>query len=328
MPAAGYGFASHIGIVRENSFGVLAGARTDFIEALSESLTETRERFETRNVYGGFYEADDHAGLKRTEGDIVLTANGESVGFPLAGCLGVASTAEVASGELYTHTFTARTTDLENERYNDSYSIEVLRHDVTSAFHILGAVFNKVSLNVVPNQALQVTASVLAKSTDIGSASTPTFPGSPVDPFTFDTCSISWNGAANQAFEALTIDFDNQGEAIPVLNDSDEIYKIKRGVQAIRVSATLNFENLDEWNNFDTQATGRLFVHFTKANSFSMLIDVPSVRWTGFTANAGGRERITAALEGRGFYNAGSASAIEIQLTNTVSGYPLAANGL
>lgn len=329
MAAQGYGFQSHVGLVRENSFGVLAGARTDFLKCKSEGLALTIERFEPVNVHGANYKPDDDTGSKGIEGEITIPAHPESVGLFLAACLGISSTAEVA-GNLMKTTFTSRPDDLENERALDSYSIEVYRHDVTSAFIYRGMLLSKVSLSVQPNQELQVVGTWMGKAVDIGSASTPTFPGSPALPFTFKTCSISLGGAASNIFQNLTIDIDNGLDAENRVNASDEAFAIKRNApKEIKVTATAGFDNLTEYQNFVDQTEQSLVLYFTKANSFSLKIDLPRVKWTSHQANASGRDRITAAIEGEAWYHTGSGQLVQMELVNMVtSGYPLAENGL
>lgn len=323
-----YGMRSSIGFVHENSLDTLAGARTDFIEALSESVAENFDRFEVANVYGGLYERPDVGGLKRVEGDLVFAANPETVGHAFAGALGVSSTVEVTSGLLYQHTFTARANDLEVLRPLDTYSFEIFR-DVTSAHIYTGMSWSKLSLNWQPNQAMQVTASMLGITAAVGSASTPTYPGSPTNPFAFDTTSLSLGGAASGIFEALTIEYDNQLELVPAINNSIFPRKAGRtGPYMVRVSGTLTFEDLTEYNNFTNQTEARLLVHCFKASSFGMTIDIPSMMYTAFPVAAGGRERITVGFEGQGRYNSGSASTIKVDLWNTRSGYVLADNGL
>jgi len=319
MPA--YGMRSHVGFVLENSLDTLGGARTDFIEALSESVQLTIERLEVANVYGGVHERPDVAGLRRVEGDIVFAANADTLGFAIAGALGVSSTTEVTSGVLYNHTFTARTNDLEARRSHPTHSVEIFR-DVTSAMIYTGCAWSKVSMNIVPNQALQVTLGVVGISAAVGSASTPTYPSSPVNPFTFDACSVQVGGAAAQLYEALTIDWDNQLEAIATINASSVPSRIKRGGPYLgRVSGTLAFENLTDYNSFANQTEQRMVIHFTRAGSFAFNIDIPSFAYTSFPVNAGGKERLTVGFEGQARYNSGSASTMRFQLWNTLSGY-------
>lgn len=329
MPT-GYGFAGHLGLGHEATHATLV-ARSEFVEILSESITKGINRFERANAFGTFFEPDDAAGLRTVEGDVVFAANAEAMGTWLAAGFGVASTVAIGASTLLTTIFTVRDGDLDNNRPLDSYTIEVNRPDVTSVFIYTGVVVGKLAFSIEPDGPLQITASVVGKGGDVGSATTPVFPSSPADPFTFDQASISWGGAASTVFKSLAIDFDQQIEADPRLTaDEDAGAFIKHsGPPMARVTATLAFEDLDDFARFRDQTDNVLEMHISKANSFSVLFELPRVRWTSYGPAISGRERITVEAEGRAFYHVGSGAAIQITLTNNVgSGYPLVGNGL
>lgn len=318
----GYGMLGHIGLGYETTFANTV-ARSDFIEGFSESITPNIERFETRNIVGHLYQPDDEAGIESHEGEIVFAGHPESIGFALAGVLGVSSTTVVASGVLYESVITAASSDHDTSRPVPSYSLEVFR-DVGSAHLYRGAMFSSVQLNIQPNQDLRVTGNIMAPHGDTIEASTPTFPNTPRSPFTFDTCSITWGGGASAIFEDLTIEIDNQLEGSPRLNASKKFSKYRRtGFRTIGISGTVEFENVTEYNRFLAQSETQLKVYMTKAASHSILIDLPRVVLTSFEATAGGAERITGSFEGVARFDTTSSYEIEVKLTNTRSGYLL-----
>ncbi len=318
---SGAGFAGYIGFAKESSGGTPVTA-TDFIEAFSESLSMSMDRFETANIVGGdFYEADDMAGVRRIAGDIVFAAHPEELGFFLRAAMGVQSNTVVESGFLHTHEFTMRTTDFDQSYAQDPHTFEIFR-DVTSAHQYYGGNINALQMNAVPNQDLRVTASVIAKGFDVVAAQTPTFTNSPVNPLAFDTCSVSIGGSATELVEALTVSIDSQLEGIGSLNNSTLIRGIRRsGPQMIRVNGTIAFENLTEYARFVDQTEFALAANFTRADSFSMLIELPRVIYQAFPLGIGGRERLTVDFTGMGRYHTGSQTAIKVSLTNTTSGY-------
>lgn len=318
---AGAGFGGYIGFAKESSGGTPIAA-TDFIEAFSESLTLSMDRFETANIVGGaFYEADDMAGVRRLAGDIVFAAHPEELGFFLLGATGIQSTTEVLSGFLYTNEFTMRTTDFDESFAQDPYTFEIFR-DVTSAQQYSGANLSGLSLNVVPNQDLRVTASIMSKGFSVVARQTATFTNSPTDPLAFDTASIQLGGSATELLEALTVSIDSQLEGIASLNSSTLIRGIRRtGPQLIRVTGTIAFENLTEYTRFVDQTEFAIAANFTRADSFSLLMELPRVVYTTFPVSIGGRERITVDFDGQGRYHTGSLNAIKFSLTNTTSGY-------
>jgi hypothetical protein len=315
-----YGFNGHVSIARETTFTNSIAPDTH-IEALSESLTLNIERYETKNIYGGYHEANDSTGLNRVEGDLVFAAHPTVTGFFLAGVLGVSSTTEVGSGVLYSHTFTEQTADTGTNNPLPPFQFEVFR-DVTSAHFYNGAQISKLSLNCQPNQALQCTATIMAQAHTVRAKSTATFPNTPTGPWAFDTCSISIGGSATALIESVTLDVDNQIQGIGALNASTKVARFRRGgPRTVRLNGNLAFSDITEYQNFVNQTEQRVVISFFEANSFSLSIDIPSFVYTAFPVNIGGRERLVVGFEGKAMYNAGSAAVIKATMTSVRSGY-------
>lgn len=317
--ASPYGVLGHVGLAKESVWGTAVSA-SDFFEILSESITTTKERFQTRNVTSNLYEADDEAGLERHAGDIVVAANPENVGHILNGVFGVNSVSVVLSGFLHTNEFTFATADTGSLSALPGYTLEVARGGVSTAFRYAGAQFTSVQLNVGANQDLRVTASVLAKARTFIQKSTASFPGSPLSPFVFSTCSLSIDGAAVNRFEAMTWTFDNQLEGVPVLNASDEIALTRRtGAQMVRLSGTVEFRDMTDFESFADQTEHRVTANFTLADSFNLLVDVPRAVFTEFPVQIPGAERITVDFSMMGRYHTGSGNAAKLTLTTVNS---------
>jgi len=316
----GQGLLGHIGIAKETTWGT-AIAATDYFEAMSEGVTPTPDRFETRNIIAGMYEPDDEAGVLRIAGDIAFAGHPIPLGFFLNGVLGNNSGSVVLSGFLFLNEFTVRTDDINSLHPLPSYTLEVFR-DIGSAQQFDGALFSAFQMAIQPNQDLRCTASVIAKDTRNLASTTASFPGSPVGMFQFDTCSVALNSVGVDIVEALTISIDNQLEGIPALNASTNIARIKRtGPPLIRVSGTVALEDITDYQRLINQTEIPLTVNMTKSNSFALLIEIPRVVYTGFPLGMAGRERQTVAFTGTGRYHTGSNQAIEVSLTNTKSDY-------
>lgn len=317
-----YGFAGHIGISKETTWGSGTTA-TDYIEALSESMTLTFDRFVTKNIIGTLAEPDDVAGVQRIEGELEIHGHPVSIGYLLKGALQTKSVTVVASGFLWTNTFlsTKQGDDFSNETPLQPYSLEIFR-DVTSSVRYTGVVVNELEIGFAPNQDVRFRAGLLARGQEIIAATTPTFPNSPAKPFTFDTVSISIAGTGTTLIEALSVTIQNNLEGIPKLNQSTAIAAIRRtDHQMIAISGTLDFTSLDEYLNFVNQTEQRFTISCTKADSFQMVIDIPRVVYTAFPLGIPGKERLTVDFEGKGYYHSGSGTAIQIDLTTTKSDY-------
>ena len=318
----GYGFVGFVGIAKESTWGTpVAVASGDFIEALSENLTLVIDRFDTRNIAGKYSEPDDTTGLRRVEGELVAMGHPHYFGYFLRGLTNSGSISVVLSGFLWKHTYLTPTADASTLAPVPSYTVEVFR-DVTSAHRYAGAVFNRGVLAVQPNQDLRTTLSVIAKTSSVISKSTPTYTTSPVDPFTFDSCSVSIAGAATPYVEGLTLTLDNQLVAVNALANTNEVVAIKRnGPQLSLLAGTFTFENLTEYNAFVQQSEQAWKIAFFRAQSFALVFDFPRVIYTAHPLGVPGRERLTVAFEAKARYHAGSLTAYQIDLTNTKSSY-------
>ena len=129
-------------------------------------------------------------------------------------------------------------------------------------------------------------------------------------------------GSSTALIEALSISVDNQLEAIPSLNASTTVAKVRRsGPQTVNVSGTIDFSDITEFNNFLSQTEQSLQATFTKANSFMVSVILPRMVYTAFPVSVGGKDRVTVGFSGKGRYHTGSATAITIELTTTASGF-------
>lgn len=312
-----FGTRGFAGLGRETTWGTSLAAVTDYFEALSESVAADIQRFDTRNIVGGIQEPDDSAGVKTIEGDVVLSAHPDSIGHFLTGVMGTNSVTAVLSGFLFDNDMIQTTSDFGSLSAMPSFTLEINR-DISSSHVYYGAQFSSIEMNVAPNQALNATVRVIAKDEDMIAKTVPTFPGSPVEPFTFDTTSISIGGIGRVDVEALTVTIDNQLAGVPGLNNTTLVQQIQRdGPQLISIRGVIAFNDTTDYDSFISQAEQAMTVHWTKANSFALLIDIPRFIFTSFPVQMPGRDRITVDFEGKARYLASSATAILVRLTTT-----------
>lgn len=315
-----YGMIGHVGIGKETSWGS-AVAVTDYIEALSENLSLTLERYETKNIYGGYYEPDDATGTKRVAGDLVFAGHPVSIGHFLKGVMGVNSGSVVLSGFLFRNDFTFSKAEFSNESPTPPYTFEIFR-DVTSSFRYDGVVVSRLAMSLAPNQDLRCTAGLIGRSASVVAKTTPTFPSSPIYPFAFDTASMQIAGAGVSTFNGLNLVLDNQLEGIPLMNGSAVVARMRRrGPQMLGMSGTLEFDNLTEYNNFVNQTEQVMKLTLSRTASFQLVIDIPRFVYTAYPMGMPGRERLTVSFEGKARYHTGSAQTAMLSLTTTNSTY-------
>jgi hypothetical protein len=309
-----------VGFAKESSGGTPVAA-TNYVEAFSEGFTDTRDRFETRNIVGRYTEADDEAGVRRIQGNIVFAAHPVDVGYFLLAALGVNSSSTVLSGALWTNVFSPRQSDFDTVYPLQPFTFEIFR-DVGSSQQYAGACCSKLEMSVVPNQDVRCTADFIGTTALNIAKTTPTYPGSPLRVFTFDTASLAIAGVANPLFESFTFSIDNQFEGVPTLNNSTFIRTMRRtGPPMVRVSGNLAFENITEYQKFveSPQVEQRFVCSVTRQDSFKMVIDVPRVVYSEFPLGMGGKERQVVSFTGMGRYHVGSGTAASVALTTTRS---------
>lgn len=314
------GHLGFVGIAKETTWGTGVAA-TDYFEIMSENLMLSIDRFPTRNAFAGFYDPDDYAGARRNAGNLVMFGHPVSIGHLLKAAMNTMSGTVVLSGFLWTNRFISTKSEFADGVPSQPYTLEIHR-DVTSSQRYLGAVCSRLTLALAPNQDLRCTAEWVAKSAALLARSSPTFPGSPVHPFTFDTASIAIGGSANARLEAFNLSISNNINPILALNASTEIARMRRGgVQEIRISGTMDFIDVAEYQDFVNQTERVLNLNVTRADSFALLIEVPRFVYTAYPLGIAGRDRLTVGFDGRANYHTGSALALSMLLTNTKSNY-------
>ncbi len=310
-----------IRIGKEPAWGSVAS--TFFgVEALSETLRLDYDRYTFKTILGTRAEADDMAGLGRIAGDLVVPGYPDTLGRLLTGVLGTTVTSITSA--LFVTTYNTNTTDFSTDTPYQPFTIDVFR-DVTSADRYLGCAITRLALDLQPNQELRLSASVVGKSTATVANTAPSFPSSPAQPFAFETASLSLAGAGTAQIEQLSIGINNNLEAIPALNATTTVAKLRpSNAQMVELSGTLDFADRTEYAKFVAQSEQALAVNLTRAASFACLITIPRVLYTAFPTGIPGAGRLTVGFTGKGYYSRTgtfSGTAIRIALTSTTSDY-------
>jgi hypothetical protein len=316
-----YGFSGHIGYAKETGWGsgtvVTSG---DYIEALSEDLTLSIERFGYKAIIGSLSEPDDATGLFRVAGGIRLAANPMwLLPFLKSNLQSVVTTS--GTGPLYSHAFqtTSGGGDFSSAVPNQPYSFEIFR-DIGTSMRYTGCLIDTLAFTFSADGPVMCEAGVLGKDAEAIAKTTPTFVTSPAKPFNFDTVSLSLGGAGTALIESLTVTINNNFEGLGALALSNRISKVRRSNhQMVEVRGTLDFTDNTEYQKFVDQTEQRIAINATRAASFAMLIDIPRLVYTAFPVGIPGRERITVDFTGKGFVHQGSGLALKLTLTSVQS---------
>ena len=315
------GHLGFFGLGKETTWGTPV-AVTDYVELLSENISTGIDRFPTRNIFGGFYDPDDYAGARRTAGSITHAGHPVSIGHLLKAAFNNVSQTVLLSGYLWNLNFTGVKSEFADGVPRQPYTLEVNRNISSGSHRYAGALINRLTMALAPNQDLRVTAEWLTKTRSMVAATTPTFPGSSTDPFTFDTASVQIAGAANARLEAFQMVIDNQLDGILALNNTNEIARIRtQGPQLIKISGTLDFADNAEERDFIDQTERAMIITLTRAQSFALLLEVPRFVYDTFPVGIPGRGRLTTGFTGTARYLASSLAAVRVQLTSTKSNF-------
>ena len=319
----GYGIGGFLGICKQNSFGTALTASYEYIPIISESLTTDIEELVSESIQNRYEEGDSYTGRLSVTGDIVFEPHPTLLGHFLRGCLGQSSSTLV--GSVYTHIFEGRQTDFDTDKCAlPPYTIVAYRNNGL-AWQFSDAQINNLSFEVSAGAIVRCTANVLARVSSLVAAPTASFQTG--KSYLWSQGSYSVAGGANPALENITVNVENNVEAVDLIDGTNAASKYKRTTyRNFGVSGSLDFSVQSEYAKFrasSEQAAVLTLTGDTITTSQSNLIklDVPSMRYTSFPTGMTGPGRISASFEGKGKYNTGSATAMKVTIVNTKAAY-------
>jgi len=311
---AGYGMQGHIGIVGQSNFNTAGGVNSlSYIPIVDESLTLNIETIQEESMYGRFAQSPTHKGTQVIEGDISLEAHPIALGSILTMYMGSASLSVVDSHGV--HTFQPATSDFSSRSAGQPYTIEVNR-DVGSSFFFSDILAGTLELSVSNGELMNASVGVIGAGYGRTASTSPTFPDG--TPFKWDMSSCSYDGADVVDLEDLTITINKNLEGVYTLVNTNAPYKILRSDnEMVEISGTMIFQSHSYMLDYENFNEKRFFANFQGVGSDSLLIDIPSMKFTSYEPAMSGKGRVQASFNAMGLFNAGSGTAIEITLTNT-----------
>jgi hypothetical protein len=320
------GVLGFLAVSRQQSFGT-ATSSWNFVPIVSEGLQTNIEQIRRGSIVGRTAEGIAQPGKESGGGDVTMEPHPLLIGHFLRGVCGQSSVSATAQTSVsgfqdYTHEFIPRNAKFDPKCMLPPYTLQVHR-DVTSAFQYSDAIFTKVELTVQGNALVQAKATVMFRVTSIMAASTATFT-EPME-WAWNVASVSVGGSAIDFAESITVSIENPADGIIMLDGQRVPNRfVRNGPTQVRVSGTVDFQDLTEFNAFKNQTQRRLLLNLAPAVSSGpyMTIDVPKMLYSSFPANIGGPNRISVGFQGTGEFDTTSSYAIRITLTNTqATGY-------
>lgn len=318
-----YGQNSKIGISFQNSYGTPLQNSVFWIPKLSESINIDKPPLIEQNLRGVFDEGAHHEGLNTISGSLEAEAAPIPLGVMLKCVMGDPAT--VTSDSLYTHTFKPRTSDWDSlcanvpvtiEKYVDAGSADLF-YDMTGSMlelSIANGEFVKAKVDFVGGQYTQ--QGDTAES----------YPSTTL--WSWDATSVSIGGSGKPEIMDMTLTLNENLEAQGTLDATKTPSRIKRtGFRTMEIGGTVKFDNTDEYDAFLKQSERELIVHFegtTQVQSGyneALTVTVPLMRHVDFKPAAGGPGELEVSFSSKGVYSVTSATAMQIELRNSQSGY-------
>jgi len=200
-----------------------------------------------------------------------------------------------------------------------SFTFERLFGNIdTPEYHrTLGGEYSEMSLNIAPNQMVEVTFTVLGQ--DVSTPATSIISGATYDaaldkkPFDSFTGSILEGGGA-ASVTSLELSWSNGLEAAFIIGDNKTI-RPSVGKSRLTGTATFFFEDSDEYNKFLAETESSLSVTLTDPDASSLNFLLPRIKYNSGNPDVSGEGQVTVALEFSALYDTTEASNITITRT-------------
>jgi hypothetical protein len=321
------GALSHVGLAKEVTWGT-AVAATDYLQFVSEGLTEEIEQILSEAKRGIYDESPSFDGMKTIQGEVSAEVYPDIIGHLLRGAFGAPTTTQpdaVNNPTVYQHVFTPSNNNFASACALPPYTLEVHR-DLEQAFQYAGSVINDLTLSFGNDQKIMRSAAqVIAKSLALIAKTTPSF--ETTNPFRFHQATITINGVVNDDVQSLNFGVQNNLEGRGTLNGTKQISRVLRnGRRTLPVGFTFDLVNLTEFNRFRDQQEVPAKIELvgdtiSGTHKYKLTVDIPKLRYTAFPINAGDDGQITAQVTGSAKYDSAAAHPMKVTLVNTKSTY-------
>lgn len=319
-----YGQDGRVAISFQNSYGTANVASLHHMEPISESVNLSIAQLTQKGLHGIYDMGGAQAGIKTVAGDLIVEAKANQLGVMLAATNAAPTT--VTSSALYTHTFKPRQSDAQALCAERPFTYLKYLGDTGSAHEYYDMNANTLELSISNGEMLTSKISMVGGSFARVAAVSATYSES--NPLDWSVSSVSLSGSGVTNVRALTITQDNKLATKHMVTSGSYPNRIKRtDFRSITVGGTLVFDDQTSANMFITQSEQRLAV-FMKGTSLvqsgyyeSLLIDIPSLRFTEHPISIGGPGEIEVGFKADAKYNVGSATAIAYTIACGKAGF-------
>lgn len=326
-----YGQDARIGIAFQNSWGDPVTDIDSFyaMPFLSESISPDVPELLSENMEGRFDEGEAYAGPRNVGGTISNESQPVTVGVMLKAIMGDPTTSvdSVAAGTIYSHVFQPRTSDYSDNAVGDPMTVYKNLADGGQVPMYNNAVATRLELAIANGEFL--TAALNLTGGKVGSkVASQNLAEATGKKWTWDLSSLELGGAANLDFADITVIIDEQASARWTLQNTRDPDRVKRDARRqIRINGTIKFVDQTEYDLFLASTTQQLIATLTgtteiRSGYYDVLkIDVPAFKYLAYPVEFTDPAELMISFEGKGDYHTGSATSIEVTLTNTQAAF-------
>lgn len=320
-----YGMETSIGICFQNSYGTALTSSMHWISQLSEDVAVKKDQIISEGMRGVFDEGAHYEGLNTIEGGIEAEAHPISIGALLRAAIGAPTT--VTSAAIYTHTFKPATADF--DVYAAKTPITIVKHlgDAGSAHRFYDMVANDLELSCSAGEFLKIKVGFMGGKYDQVSEIAASYPtGDSL--FTWNVASMSVGGAAVSNMSDWSLKMAEKMANKHTLNGARTPSRTKRdGFRSVEIAGTLIFDDQAEYQQFLSQSEREMDVTLKTASQIqsgyyeTLRIQTPKMRYTEFPPTQKGVGQLEVGFSAKGVYSVSSATALQVTLINSKSGY-------
>lgn len=319
-----YGMDARVGINFQAAYGTAATTSMHWVEPLSESVNLSKAQLIQQGLRGVYDQGRYQEGANSVGGDISIEAKPVQLGVVLNAAL--QRTATVTSASVYAHTFKPRTSDFSAGCPETPFTY--MKYLNTGSAHLYSDLnASNMTMEIANSELVRASMSVVGGTFSQTAAIAASY--TVQDALDWAVSSVSFGAAAKTNIRQMTLTINNALEAKHAMGETDRFpNRIRRsGMREISVSGTLCFDDQTEFQQFLSQTEQRVQINLRGRTEIqsgyvdSVLIDIPSMRFTEFPQSVGGPGELEVSFNAAAVYNTGSGNSLTVTLVNCKSGY-------